>query len=94
MDLPELTSISRLALKPGDVIVISCPGRLTESDMYRMKEVLRAHIPEANKILILDSGLTLDVVTPDPQLDRDGAAVDLLRYGFDAVEARRIVSGE
>jgi hypothetical protein len=63
--IPEVGSISRLTVQPGQVIVVECPMRLTEEQAthiyQRLLHELRPIFPQT-KILVLSEGITLKVV--------------------------------
>ena len=60
--LPEVTEVQRLELKPGDRIVVRVADRLS----MRVADILRTRVsewlPPGVEVLILDQGMTLEVV--------------------------------
>ena len=56
--LGKLTSVS---IKPGDVLVVMCPKRLSVRGYDRITETTKQHFPD-NKVVILEDGITLGVV--------------------------------
>lgn len=62
-DLPEIEDIRRVTYNPDDVIVIRLQGRASMYTTQRVVDQLRAAFP-AQKIVVLDEGIALDVVGP------------------------------
>ena len=61
----ELEDIKRLTLGPDDVLVIRVPDRMPAQSIQALGMGVKAALPHGNKVLILDAGMTLDVLTPD-----------------------------
>ncbi len=53
-----MTSVS---LRPGDVVVIMSPNRLSEQGYQRLSESVKRHFP-GHEMVILEEGMTLGVV--------------------------------
>jgi hypothetical protein len=66
-DLPDITEVKRLALTHGDVLVITCPGRLSIMQAGMVKAYVRQQTGWP-RVLILDSGMDVAALTPDGQL--------------------------
>lgn len=58
-------SLTKLALNPGDVVVVMSPRALTEGTIQRLEVQLKAVFP-GHQVLVLDEGLTLGAATPIP----------------------------
>lgn len=79
MNLPEITDVQRLTLKPGDRIIVRTEARLDMATADYMRNRVRAHLGLADDfpVLILADGMTLEVAGPSSQspwipLDPDG----------------------
>jgi hypothetical protein len=59
----EAAKIAKLELKPGDTIVLSHALKLSFEIMGRLKSQLESIFP-GHRVLVLDKGLDLSVVTP------------------------------
>lgn len=57
----DIKEVERLTLKPGDVLVVKVPSRLSPEARAGLRESLRALFPE-HKCAILEEGMTLEVV--------------------------------
>jgi hypothetical protein len=57
----ELGEMVRLALKPGDMIVVTFPEPLSDADMSRLGDQLKRVFPD-HPVLVLDSGAKLGVI--------------------------------
>ncbi len=60
-DLPEITEVERITLKPGDRLAVRVAGRLTPQQADMIKERVTALWPGV-PVLILDGGTSLEVV--------------------------------
>ena len=63
-DLPEVTEVQRLALRPGDRLILRVPVPLNQADAERLRERLRECFPEAAEAIVLDQGMSLEVAGP------------------------------
>ena len=67
-ELPEITEVQRLTLRPGDSLIVRVPERISQqiADMlkWRLRETLG--LDPTTKILILDSGMSLEVAERAP----------------------------
>jgi anti-anti-sigma regulatory factor len=59
--MPIVQSIERLDLKPDDVLVIKCAGRITQENAEAIKAQMEKIFP-GRKTLVLDSDLDLKVL--------------------------------
>ncbi len=68
MDLPEITEVERLTLKPGDRLIVRVPEKISQDIVDRLKERLRAALglDLSTETVILDSGMTLEVAERAP----------------------------
>jgi hypothetical protein len=64
MNLPEVTDVQRLTVKPGDRLIVRTDAKLDEATAARMLEVVRARLglPDDVRIMILDRGMSVEVV--------------------------------
>jgi hypothetical protein len=60
-ELPEITEVQRITLKPGDRLAVRSASRLTPDTARRIKEVVEATWPGV-PVLVLDDGMSLEVV--------------------------------
>ncbi len=67
-DLPEITEVQRLTLRPGDSLVLRVPQNLSPDVADRLKERLRETLglDLSTKIVVLDSGMSLEVAERAP----------------------------
>jgi hypothetical protein len=58
VDLPEITSVQKLTIKPGDRLVVTAAGNLTPEGAELVRERVRAalDLDQDVKILVLGSG--------------------------------------
>jgi hypothetical protein len=63
-DLPEITDVRRLAIRPGDRLVITSPEWLSRQDIAETSARVRAalQLPDDVPVVVLGSGMTLEVV--------------------------------
>jgi len=63
-DLPEITEVQRLTLKPGDRLVVRTDEKLSDQTADRLRERLHAWLglPDDVRVLILDRGVSIEVV--------------------------------
>jgi len=65
MDLKFEGEIRRMHLLPGDVVVIKCTGQyITDDTAARIREMVERICP-ANKCMVLDKNMDVDVLTPN-----------------------------
>ena len=64
--LPAVGSISRADVRPGSVIVVECPGSISQDTAERMKALLRQVWPEPTRIVVLGDGVQLRVLDDKP----------------------------
>jgi hypothetical protein len=60
--------VKRLALRPGDRVVLSFTETLSREAVERFREVWMASFPpqEAPPLIVLDRGITMSVLGPEP----------------------------
>lgn len=63
--LPEISSVQRMRLRPGDLIVIECPMVLSHAQVEKLKEHLAPTFP-GHKIVVLTAGMHLSMYMPRP----------------------------
>jgi hypothetical protein len=63
-DLPEITEVQRLTLKPGDRLVIRADEVLSAETAARLTEMARARLslPADAPVFVLGRGMSLEVV--------------------------------
>ncbi len=63
MNLPEITEVQRLALKPGDRIIVRSPERLDPAtvDYVKRKALAVLQLPDDFPLLVLPDGMSLEV---------------------------------
>jgi len=66
----KLPDLSRVALEPGDVLLVRTQRSISMQDAHDIRERLRMHFPD-NDAVVLGPGVELAVVRP---LERAGAA--------------------
>ncbi len=63
MNLPEITEVQRLALKPGDSLIVRVPVQLDMATAdyvtHKVRAVLR--LPDDFPVLVLPDGMSLEV---------------------------------
>jgi hypothetical protein len=55
--------IAKLEVKPGDVLVVKIATRITEQIAHDLKLRFEARLPDGVKVLVLDSGIDLSVLS-------------------------------
>jgi hypothetical protein len=68
MEITDLRAEVR-NVQPGDVLVLTCPGKLTEEQRRQGLRYLRERIDPRIKVLILDKGMSLDLIRIDVLVD-------------------------
>lgn len=56
--------LQALHVEPGDVLVVTLPGRATDAVCERIAQVLREGFGDDQQILVLDQGAQLGVLRP------------------------------
>ena len=64
-DLPEVSAIQRLRLRPGDVVVATVARRLTGGQAQDVRNRIAAVIGDGVSILVLSDFIRLSVVAPE-----------------------------
>ena len=66
--LPKITAIERITLKPGDALAIRFPGQIDAQQAERVISRVRAtlRLDESVPILILPAGASGQVIEPPP----------------------------
>lgn len=59
--IPAVKSVEVLALKPEDILVLTCAGSISNETAVRLKEVLTRELP-GQKCLVMGDGLELKVI--------------------------------
>lgn len=62
-ELLDVAKVERLALNPGDIVVIKTPAWLTDQEFARFGETLRAALPAGTKVLFLEAGVDISVLS-------------------------------
>jgi hypothetical protein len=64
VNLPEITEVQRLTIKPGDRLVIRADQVLTAESASRLTQMARARLqlPEDVPVFVLGLGMSLEVV--------------------------------
>lgn len=73
MDLPEITEVKRLSLRPGDRVVLRFDDVLNPEQVEEVQEAMRHAFGDLDpmpKVIVLDGGADIEVVSPEP----DGSA--------------------
>jgi hypothetical protein len=58
-----IADLSRVALEPGDILLIRSPKRLTLQSVDSLKKAIREGLP-GHRVLVLEEGLDLAVIRP------------------------------
>lgn len=69
-----ITGIQTLTLRPGDVVALLCPNRLSEEARARLNAELRLVLPASVTAIVLEDGMTLARVTVDYDEQRVGGS--------------------
>ena len=65
MDVRAITvEVSKLSLKPGDILAIRCERILTMEQRAHMRKALEGIAPDGVKVAVLDAGCSLSIVEP------------------------------
>ncbi len=67
LDTAPTFTIARLDLRAGDVLVVKSPKALNRSQSEGLRAWLEKTVPADCKVLILDDGIDLAVMTAPPQ---------------------------
>ncbi len=60
-ELPEITEVQRITLKPGDRLAVRVDSRLSPETAARIRKIVEAAYPGV-PVLVLDVGTSLEVV--------------------------------
>lgn len=63
MDELREFSISKMQLGPGDILVLRAPVALSFTSAEHIRAYLRQSLPEGQRVLILEPGFELSVLT-------------------------------
>lgn len=61
LDLPEVRSVERMALNPGDTIVLTFKGRVRQQTLEIVKATMEGKFP-GHKCLVLEEGADIKVI--------------------------------
>ena len=79
-EIHYLGDVRRLALQPGDVIVLSVPGRVTAEARYGISEKMRAVFP-GHACLVLEEGMDIGVIAAGESTGEPGTEFSELNEG-------------
>lgn len=79
-----ISEISTLTLKPGDILAVNVPGRLTRDQADCLRKHLREHIPEGIPVLLLDGGISLLAVKQGTQPAKKGGGYERIELPLHA----------
>jgi hypothetical protein len=65
VNLPEITDVQRLTLKPGDRLIVRTPERLDMATADLIKKRVKQVFGEDVPVQVLDMGMSIEVVTSD-----------------------------
>jgi hypothetical protein len=62
--IPEIAEVQRLTLKPGDRLIVRTDAKLSAQTAANLLERVRARlgIPDDVHVVVLDSGMSVEVV--------------------------------
>ncbi len=63
--------IAKLSLRPGDLLVLTLPGHVTDEVRSQAGALFAKLAPEGANVVVLDGGATLSVVRPEEVLAED-----------------------
>jgi hypothetical protein len=64
-ELLDVAEVERLALGPGDMVVIKCPMYLNDDEFEEMGNRFKAAFPDGTKFVILEGGVDIAVIKAD-----------------------------
>jgi len=64
------STIRVLSLAPDDIVIVQYPGKLSDKALERLVESVGRYFP--NKIMVLEEGMTIGVVTAKEKAEVDG----------------------
>jgi len=63
-EIPHVESVERLSLRPGDRIVLTSASRLDDEQFAELSQHIKSWgLPEDVKVIILEAGLSLQVLS-------------------------------
>ncbi len=65
MELPEITEVQRLQLRPGDRLIVRTDTRLDMATADRIKRYVKDVFGEDVPVLVLDKGAGLEVMAAE-----------------------------
>jgi hypothetical protein len=60
-----LGDVQRLALKPGDIIVVSVDAKISAEMAHRMHALVRDVVGKQHEVLIISDGARIGVLSPE-----------------------------
>jgi hypothetical protein len=60
-DLPPITTLARLHLEPGDVVIADCAGPITAEQAANIKAQLE-HLLTPHQVIVTSGGITLSTL--------------------------------
>jgi hypothetical protein len=61
-ELLDVAEAERLALGPGDIVVVKCPQVLADWEAEELGSRIRTVIPAEVRLIVLDGGLDITVI--------------------------------
>ena len=52
-------------LRPGDLIVLKHPGKLTQNAMHNIKKSVNSILPDGCNVIVLPDGMEIDIMRYD-----------------------------
>lgn len=65
-EIRYLGDVQRLALKPGDIVVVKLPGRNGVETCQRVHDHMIRHLGGEHKVIVLSDGVEIEVLAPEP----------------------------
>jgi len=73
-----INSVQRMDLKPSSIIVISCEQKISQQSYMHIKETFKKYLKLDNEVLVLDQGLTIQIIDRDNNKSLADILIDLL----------------
>lgn len=65
-EIRYLGDVQRLALKPGDIVVVKLQGRVDAHTIARIRDHMSKELGGEHKVIVLAEGVEIGILSPEP----------------------------
>lgn len=66
-ELADVAEVERLALRPGDIVVVKIPWRISDEEATYVKAQTDEVFPDGQKVVVLDGGADIAVLRAEEE---------------------------